>query len=333
MKKMMKAAVLHGIGDLRIEEVPVPECEEDEVLVRIRRCGICGSDIPRIFTKGTYHFPTIPGHEFAGEVVASPSGEYVGQRVSVFPLLPCMQCEPCKQEEYALCEHYDYYGSRRDGGFAEYLAVKKFNLVPLPDNVTFDEAAMCEPCSVALHALRRAGVSKGDRVVIFGAGPIGLLAAQAAKTQGASSVALADVDPQKLNFARKLGMEVYEEGDSPADVVIEGTGASSALAGCLAAAKRGGTVLCMGNPMGEMRLSQNEYWHILRKELNVRGTWNSRYAHDQNDWHDAISALSSGSIRASELITAHVSLNELVDMLKKMRDHTEFYVKVMIDLD
>lgn len=329
----MKAAVLHDIGDLRVEEVPVPVCGEDEVLVRVRRCGICGSDIPRIFTKGTYHFPTIPGHEFAGEVVASPTGEHVGERVCVFPLLPCGQCAPCRQEEYALCEHYDYYGSRRDGGLAEYIAVKTFNLVPLPDTVSFDEAALCEPCAVALHALRRAGVGQGDRVVILGAGPIGLLAAQAATMYGAASVALVDIDPQKLAFARSLGFEIYQEDQPPADVVIEGTGAAAALANGLAIVRRGGTVLCMGNPAGGMALGQNDYWHILRKELTLKGTWNSHYAHDQNDWRDAIDALAAGRIRAAALITQHVPLGDCVTMLERMRDRAEFYVKVMVDLD
>lgn len=333
MEGMMKAAVLHGIGDLRVENVPIPKVEEDEVLVRIHRCGVCGSDIPRIFVKGTYHFPTIPGHEFSGQIVESADPALVGMRVAVFPLLPCFECESCKQEEYAQCENYDYYGSRRDGAFAEYLAVKKWNLIPIPENISYDEAAMCEPCAVAMHALNRAGVKEGDRVVVMGAGPIGLMLAQVARMMGASSVALSDIDPEKQAFARKLGFDVLTEGEDCADVVIEGTGASPALTRCLEIAVRGGTVLCMGNPSREMTMSQKTYWHILRKELTVKGTWNSRYASFQNDWKDAIQVLSEGKLQAEELITHRVKLEDAPDFLTKMRDRSEFYVKVMIDLE
>ena len=333
MEGMMKAAVLHGIGDLRVENVPIPKVEEDEVLVRIHRCGVCGSDIPRVFVKGTYNFPCIPGHEFAGQVVESADPALVGMRVAVFPLLPCFDCEPCKLEEYAQCENYDYYGSRRDGAFAEYLAVKKWNLIPIPENITYDEAAMCEPCAVAMHALNRAGVKEGDRVVIMGAGPIGLMLAQVARMMGAGSVALSDIDPDKKDFARKLGFDVLEEGENCADVVIEGTGASPALTRCLEIAARGGTVLCMGNPSREMTMSQKTYWHILRKELSVKGTWNSRYASFQNDWQDAIRVLSEGKLQAQELITHRVKLDDAPEMLAKMRDRSEFYVKLMIDLE
>lgn len=333
MKNTMRAAVLHGIGDLRIERISVPECKPDEVLVRVRRCGICGSDIPRVFTKGTYRFPTVPGHEFAGEIAASPDGEDIGRRVAVFPLIPCMRCGECAKENYAMCENYDYYGSRRDGGFAEYIPVKRFNLVPVPDNVSFDEAAMCEPLAVALHAVRRAGIKRGDGVVIFGAGPIGLLAAQAAESLGASSVSFVEIDSSKAEFAEKLGFGVYDGSSSSADVVIEGTGAGNALAQALDVVKREGTVLCMGNPLGEMRLSQNEYWRILRKELTVRGTWNASYAERQNDWRDAVNMLSSGKIRAKELITHRVPIDGVADIMRKMRDHSIFYVKVMIAFD
>ena len=333
MEGMMKAAVLHGIGDLRVENVPIPQLEEDEVLVRIHRCGVCGSDIPRVFVKGTYHFPTIPGHEFSGQVVEADDPQLVGQRVAVFPLLPCFKCEPCKLEEYAQCQDYDYYGSRRDGAFAEYLAVKKWNLIPIPDSISYDEAAMCEPCAVAMHALNRAGVKEGDSVVVMGAGPIGLMLAQVARMLGAGHVALSDIDEEKKAFARKLGFDILEEGENCADVVIEGTGASSALTRCLEIANRGGTVLCMGNPSREMVLSQKAYWHILRKELTVKGTWNSRYASFQNDWQDAIRVLSEGKLQAKELITHRVKLEDAPAMLEKMRDRSEFFVKVMIDLE
>ncbi|MBO6291437.1 MAG: alcohol dehydrogenase catalytic domain-containing protein [Selenomonas sp.] len=159
----MKALNLHGVEDLRYEEVPCPERKSGEVLLKIKAAGICGSDIPRVFTKGTYHFPTIIGHEFAGETVEADDSELVGRGASVFPLLPCGKCSACQEEQYARCSDYDYYGSRRDGAMAEYIDVKQENLCLLPKEVTYEEAAMSEPAVVALHAFRKSGVGHGVR--------------------------------------------------------------------------------------------------------------------------------------------------------------------------
>ena len=172
--KIMKCANLHGINDLRYEDMPMPVCEEDEVLVAVKCCGICGSDIPRVYTKGTYHFPTVIGHEFAGKVVYDSKKELEGKKVAVFPLLPCFACDSCKEGNYATCENYDYYGSRRNGGMSEYLAVKRWNLLTVPENVSYHEAAMCEPVSVARHAICKLNIQQGDRLLISGAGPIGI---------------------------------------------------------------------------------------------------------------------------------------------------------------
>ena len=136
MKKNVKSANLHAINDLRYEETPFPACEDDEVLVKVKSCGICGSDLSRVYGKGTYHFPTIIGHEFSGIVESDPKGEFDGKRVVIFPLLPCFKCKSCADENYATCENYDYYGSRRDGGMTEYLAVKRWNLLIMPDAIS-----------------------------------------------------------------------------------------------------------------------------------------------------------------------------------------------------
>ena len=127
----MKAYNLHAKNDLRYEEVEYPECPSGWSIVKVRYAGICSSDIPRVFTKGTYHFPTIPGHEFSGVVdkVADKTDEHlVGKKVGIFPLIPCRKCEQCKTGHYEMCSNYDYVGSRRDGGFAEYVAVPVWNL-------------------------------------------------------------------------------------------------------------------------------------------------------------------------------------------------------------
>lgn len=153
----MKAYVLEGIGQLVYKDVQIPQLGADEVLVEVMNAGICGSDIPRIFKTGTYHFPTVPGHEFAGIVrqAASKNNNYlIGKRVGVFPLMPCMKCEQCKKKAYEMCQSYNYLGSRTDGGFAEYAAVPAWNLIELPPKVSFEDAAMLEPAGVALHAIR-----------------------------------------------------------------------------------------------------------------------------------------------------------------------------------
>ena len=153
----MKAYVLHHIDGLKYEDCPMPDCPQGWAIVKVMAAGICSSDIPRIYTKGTYHFPTIPGHEFSGivESVASTVDEhFIGKHVGVFPLIPCRECEQCKKKNYGMCSHYDYIGSRRNGAFAEYVAAPIWNLIPIADNIPFSLAAMLEPLSVALHAIK-----------------------------------------------------------------------------------------------------------------------------------------------------------------------------------
>ena len=233
----MKALNLHAVGDLRYEDVPMPVRQAGEVLLKVHACGICGSDLPRVFTKGTYHFPTIPGHEFAGEIVEADDPSLVGRRAAVFPLLPCRKCEACQVGEYAQCSDYDYYGSRRDGAFAEYIAVKEWNLVFFDDSLSYEEAAMCEPAAVALHAIGQASVGIGDTVAVFGAGPIGIMLGLWARTAGAFRVILCDIDPTKVEFARKQGFDAVnsretdpveyirtQTGGRGADACIEGAG-------------------------------------------------------------------------------------------------------------
>jgi L-iditol 2-dehydrogenase len=341
----MMACNLHGIGDLRYEKVPVPDIADDEVLLEVKAAGICGSDIPRVFEKGTYHFPTIPGHEFAGVIAAVNRGDeaLMGKRAAVFPLIPCGKCEACQIGEYPQCSDYDYYGSRRDGGFAEYAAVKKWNLVFVPDSIPLEHAAMCEPCAVAIHALSRVGVSLGDTVVIFGAGTIGLLAAQIARGWGAGEVILADVDAEKLAFAGKLGFSrtVNTLDTDPseyirsinsgrgADIALEAAGVSPAVEGCLESVKTAGKVVLMGNPAKDMNISQKAYWEILRKQLLLKGTWNSGYNDAHNDWRLALRCMERGIFDLSGMISRTFGLAECGRAFEMARLRKEFYVKLM----
>ena len=332
MKATMKAINLHAVGDLRLDALPVPACGEDEVLVRVACCGVCGSDIPRVFEKGTYHFPTVIGHEFSGTVAYDPKGELEGKRVAVFPLLPCFACESCLQEQYALCANYDYYGSRRDGGMAEYLAVRRWNLLPLPDSVSLAAGAMCEPSAVACHAVRKLGDLEGKSLLISGAGPIGLIAAMWAKHKGAEKVFFFDLDERKIRAAEEMGFYEYRDGEA-VDVCIEGTGAGPALVRCLKALKPFGKIVLMGNPSRGIELTQQDYWLILRKELQLFGTWNSSFGEAQNDWREAIRAMSEGIITPEKLITHRLPMDEYMSAFELMRDRKEFYQKVMLEVE
>lgn len=327
----MKCANLHRINDLRYEDMPMPECQENEVLVQVKNCGICGSDIPRVYTKGTYHFPTVIGHEFSGKVVFDPQNELVGKKVAVFPLLPCFRCESCKSGNYATCEHYDYYGSRRNGGMSEYIAVNRWNIIPVPDNVSYIEAAMCEPVSVARHAISKLNIKKGESLLVSGAGPIGIIAGQWAKSFGAQNVYYFDVDKRKIEFCEKFGFMEYKKG-TRIDCVLEGTGYADALSKCLEAIEPGGRMVLMGNPAGDVCLSQSTYWHILRKELTVYGTWNSSYNHKQNDWIESLQAMSEKKVDVIELVTHVYDLSECVKAFEMMRNRTEFFNKVMLSV-
>lgn len=187
----MKAWVLHGIGDIQFEDVKEPQPAEGEVLVKVKSAGICGSDIPRIYWTGTYHFPTIPGHEFSGIVADAGIGvssAWKNKRVGVFPLIPCRACTSCRKTQYEMCRSYGYLGSRQDGGFAEYVAVPEWNLIELPEGVSFGEAAMMEPMSVAVHAIRRAQPDKDGVCVICGLGTIGMLILMFLKDMGVRNI-------------------------------------------------------------------------------------------------------------------------------------------------
>jgi len=344
----MKAAVLHAVGDLRYEDVPIPKVAAGEVLVKVRAAGVCGSDIPRVMTRGTYSFPLVPGHEFAGEIAhigddVSTSFD-VGDRVAVFPLIPCGKCAYCQIGEYAQCDDYDYLGSRRDGGFAEYAAAPADNLVLIPDNVDFDCAAMTEPASVALHALRRTGVDAGDSVAILGAGSIGIMLAQWARICGAGRIFLTDIVDDKLNVARRYGFDdcinaacedavkrIVEETDGRgADICIEAAGTPITFEQSLRIARKLGKVILMGNVSGDVVIPERTASAILRGQLTIYGTWNSSFtAVPKDEWRTALQFMSSGALDLKPLITHKFKLDQVNDAFDMMYNNREFFNKVM----
>lgn len=338
----MKALNLYGVGDLRYDDLPVPVRKTDEVLLKVRTAGICGSDIPRVYSKGTYHFPTVIGHEFAGVIVDAEDKSIVGRRAAVFPILPCYECPACQSGQYAQCRSYSYYGSRQDGGMSEYLAVREENLCFIPEGVSFEAAAMTEPAAVAYHAFRKSGAAGKNSLFIYGIGTIGLIIAQLAKSAGVPHVVLAGRTADKVEFAEKLGFVAINikthnlkefaasEGTDGFDVCIEGTGCSEGVVACLEAGHNFADIVLMGNPVGEMTLSQDDYWKILRKELRLVGTWNSSRNEQQNDWQDALLAMKNGELKLESLITHKFLLGDYKQAFELMRDKKEMYIKVML---
>ena len=347
MSATMQALVLHAVGDLRLEQIPRPEPGPGEALIRVAAAGVCGSDVPRVYEHGTYSFPLVPGHEFSGTVEAGAGDDtpQVGTRVAVKPLIPCGQCRFCHIGSYGQCIAYDYVGSRSNGAFAEYVTVPITNLVPLADNVSLIDASLSEPAAVALHALRQGGVQPGDTVAILGTGPIGMLIAQWARIWGAGQVLLIDIDQTKLDLAAQLGLGTpcnSRKGDPISwslditegrgiDLVIEAAGAPATFAQALLLARPLGRVVIMGNPAGDVRLSQSTVSQLLRKQLTVRGTWNSHFAAlPVDEWRVVADMLAQERLDIRSTISHRVPLSEGVAALEMMRERREPYNRVVL---
>jgi L-iditol 2-dehydrogenase len=188
---------------------------------------------------------------------------------------------------------------------------------------------MCEPASVARHAMVRLGVTRGQSVLISGAGPIGLLAAQWARIFGAERVYLFDIVETKLDYAKKLGFLAYEDGIA-VDAALEGTGYSDALTRCLNAVKAHGRMVLMGNPAHEVELSQQAYWNILRKELTLTGTWNSSFSSTKNDWTASLEAMSEGKLDVMKAVSHILPLSKCQEAFRILLDRNVFKNRVLL---
>lgn len=341
----MKACVLEDIGKLVYQEIQKPTIKEDEVLLQIKACGICSSDIGRVFQTGTYHFPTIPGHEFAGQIVEV--GEKVdqsllGKRSVVFPLLPCQKCPSCMEKEYARCEHYNYFGSRCDGAFAQYLAVPVWNLALFSDTLDYSTAALCEPAAVALHGVHAAGSLAGKKVVVIGTGTIAFLTALWANELGAEQILMLGRSHAKQKFAEEFGIAnlkyLYGDLDSQiqeltnglgVSVVCECVGSEESVNLAVKVARKGGKVILYGNPASDITLPQQVYWKILRNELTIKGTWNSSYKEEMNDWKVTLSYMEQYQDKFAPLITHTFGLDQYKEAFAVLQNSKEFSIKVM----
>lgn len=350
MKKprFMKAAVLYAPRDIRFKDVPIPKISPNEVLIRVRAAGVCGSDIPRVMVTGTYHFPTIPGHEFAGEIAEvgeKVKNVVVGDRVAVIPCIPCRKCKYCERGEFFYCKEYNYLGSRTDGGFAEYAKAPADNLIILPEEVNFEEGACTEPLSVSLHIINRAGgINPGDWVAVFGGGPIGNFCAQWAKVLGTELVFLIDIVGEKLKTAKEVGIDyrinaseqnlVEEilnatEGEG-VDLSIEATGTETTLQQCLKATRKKGKVAVVGRAEQDVCIPQKIMSDFLRKELTILGGWGFEFVEfPHHAWRTSLHFLKEKKIRVKPLITHRFSLKEASQVFKMMYEGKEYFHKVL----
>lgn len=342
----MKAIVMYKPRDLRFEEVDVPEPLDDEVLVKVMAVGVCGSDIPRINKFGAYILPIIPGHEFAGEIVkinGDSQAFKVGDRVTVPPLIPCFECIYCKSGEYSLCKNYSYYGSRRNGAFAQYVAVKKTNLLRIPDNVSELCAATLDPLANALHGLRVGGFKPGHKVCVYGAGPIGLYMIQAAKEMGASQIVAVDLNDKKMQIAIKCRADIAFDGRNGdvanqvikylgegADLVADITGSPSAQHNCVMSAAKQGTVILLGISHQGLNLTEQAVDKIMRGQISIRGSWNSFSTPFPGwEWTHGLKLMEEGKITCEHIITHKLPLRDAPSIFDLIYKAEIFYNKII----
>ncbi|MCR5735195.1 MAG: galactitol-1-phosphate 5-dehydrogenase [Lachnospiraceae bacterium] len=348
----MKAWILNDIADFRLQEADKPVPGEHEVIVRVKNCGICGSDIPRVYKDGAHNMPLIIGHEFSGQVVEcgkDVSDRWSGKKVGIFPLIPCKECTPCLNKQYEMCKHYNYLGSRCNGGFAEYAAVPEWNLMELSGGVSFEQAAMLEPMSVARHAIRQIGdMEKEETIAIYGAGTIGLFILMHLLSMGHEKILVVgnhDIQKEKAlllglkqeNFCNLRKDNVKEwifskTGDYGVNVSFEVVGNEVTYGETVEYSAPKGRICLVGNPHSDMGLKRDIYWKILRNQLTLHGTWNSSFKSDDDDWQYVAGALRDGLIHPENLISHRFSIEDIEKGFLIMRDKTEDYIKIMCEM-
>jgi L-iditol 2-dehydrogenase len=340
----MKALVLHGPGSYAFEpDWPAPPVRPGWALVRVLHAGICGSDLPRFTTTGSYHHPMILGHEFAGTVEAPASGSTryrAGDPVAVLPIIPCGRCEGCRQGGAFHCEHYEFLGSRNDGGFAELCAVPEENLFPLPAGADLRAGAFIEPIAVALHVVRRSGFITGGSALVFGAGAIGLLVASWLRVFGATRVVVADVRAESIATAEAVGFtecwDLRTPRAAPAatsvwrdgfDAVFEAAGSGTALLQAVDHVRPRGTITVVGRDTRDSVIPRSSFERLMRKEARLEGVWGYDLRGEEAFLR---AALERGAFAVAPMITREVTLEEAPGVIAAMARRESYYCKVMI---
>ncbi len=326
-------------GDIRLEDVPKPVAGPGEVLLKVDAVGVCGSDLPRMLVKGAHKMPLICGHEFSGRIEALGEGVEgfgVGELMAVAPLIPTEPCDQSLTGNFSRARNYDYFGSRRDGAYAEYVAVPTGNLLRAPADADPRAVAMTDPASIALHAIWKAKPTMGDRGGVIGCGPIGLFAIQWMRMMGCTEIVAVDVSERKLAQAREAGADfTYLAGETvprehACDLIIEAAGHPSSINAAARMAAPGGHVVFIGIPVGDVSLDNATFQHFLRQEVSLHGSWNSFGApFPGKQWHVTLDALVTGKLQWEFMISHELPLEELPAMFETLKGKNDFFSKIM----
>lgn len=348
---MAKAWVLHEIGKISLEDVEIPVPKANEVRIRVMATGVCGSDIPRIYENGAHKMPLIPGHEFSGVVDETGDGvnkALIGKRISVFPKIACGKCDMCLAGMPLQCRDYDYVGSRRDGAFAEYVTAPADNLLEIPENVCFEEAAMLEPFAVAANAVRTGtkGIETDKNVAVCGLGTIGLMTVMLLKEAGINNIYVIGNKPGQKKRSAELGISEDCYCDSsmqdPSKWLSDIKGGISLYYECVGKNETislgidtlnpGGRLVLVGNPYSDMAFSRDTWWKLLRNQITVNGIWNSSFSHadPDDDWNYILKRLAESRLQPSKLISHKLDIDELNKGFLIMRDKKEDYCKIIM---
>lgn len=353
----MKAASLVSNSRIKIIQRNIPKFNKDECLIKVSSCGICSSDIYRAFDNGAYFYPLIMGHEFSGTIIKKGLNVLnfkVGDNVSVFPLLPCFNCESCNNKDYVTCKNYKYYGSRNDGAFCEYISVKSWNLIKLDSDIDLDDASFLEPLSVVVHGLKRMNIYNKSKfenknVCIIGCGFLGLMLTEIIiNNYSFNKISIIDRNDFKLNLIKsdkvsKINLSsetdwknfLGSNGDNY-DYVFEMSGFYKNFARSIELSKPKAKILWLGNVDSDIEFSRSLISSVLRKELNIIGTWNSNYKNKNDDWIDSLELLRKKVIKPSKFVTKYIKVEEVENIIKKMFDHKTGkkrydYIKYSVD--
>lgn len=315
----MKAAVIEKVGSVAIREIDVPKIDSNEVLVRVRASGICGTDVHILHGGFIATYPVVPGHEFTGEVAEvglDVTSIKKGDRVCIDPNIYCGTCPACKRNHQNQCYNLRAYGVTEPGGFEEYVAVNEKNIYRLSDQVSFEEAAFAEPLSCVILGVERAQPELGDRAVVFGAGPIGLLMAQVLRRAGVSDLVVVDISRRRLDIAASLGVGQTLVSDDHLDaqlrriskigfdLVVDCTGRPDVVQKAFSYTARGGKVLLFGVNPQDARVEINPYDVYLR-DIKIIGTFSLRQT-----MAAALNMIGSGSVQVKPLLSHRLSLDE-----------------------
>ncbi|MEJ8545632.1 2,3-butanediol dehydrogenase [Brevibacillus borstelensis] len=346
----MKALRWHGVKDLRLETIAEPQALKGKVKIRVEWCGICGSDLheyvagPIFIPEGTPHpltnekAPIVMGHEFSGQVVEIGEGVTsvrVGDRVVVEPVFACGTCPACKQGKYNLCEKMGFLGlAGGGGGFSEYVAADEHMVHKIPDSVSYEQGALVEPSAVALYAVRSSQLKVGDKAVVFGTGPIGLLVIEALKASGASEIYAVELSPERKLKAAELGaividpkecdvvQEIHKRTGGGADIAFEVTGVPPVLTQAIESTKIAGQIMIVSIFEREAPIKPN---HIVMKERTMTGIIGYR-----DVFPAVISLMEKGFFPAEKLVTQRIKLDDVVEQgfeaLLKEKNQVKFLV-------